>query len=175
MALEQDVQIQRSGVAGMSASFAFHEQAVFSQSNASVPVFAAAVTERVAANRYRTFQALTVPEYVETWFSIPGTEPGSVHVSHCEGGLWIDALLKGGRQFRIDWQFDLLRRGKVQFTWTSAEGPRSGCGPSHVKVTLCGDFAFTRISLTHFGLAPEDLQWHQDIWDLSFSRLRSLF
>jgi hypothetical protein len=127
-------------------------------------------TVSVAADKIRIFQALTVPEYIETWLALPGPNPRMWRASspapneYCIDG-WIQ---------KITGHYRVLRRSKLIFTWTKEGWPRSQS--SLVWLRLLGDFSRTIVCVHHVALPSKEEQvWHQQLWDTSLTRLSTLF
>jgi uncharacterized protein YndB with AHSA1/START domain len=131
------------------------------------------VLTSVHADRHRIYQALTVPEYVEAWFSAPGAIEGSTAVSAGERFLLISYWSAQHQQFGIFCSYQVRRRSKLVFTWryfTPVEATAS-----MVKIRLLGDFERTTVHVTHVGLKLSDQQWHESLWTLSLRKLSKLF
>jgi uncharacterized protein YndB with AHSA1/START domain len=132
-------------------------------------------TVSVAADKVRIFQALTVPEYIETWLAVPGPNPQLLHAfSPAPNEYRIDYRASDGWAQRISGHYRALRRSKLIFTWTKDGWPRSQS--SLVWLRLIGDFSRTIVSVHHIALPSKEEQvWHQQLWDSSLKRLSSLF
>ena len=127
----------------------------------------------VKADRHRVFQALTVPEYIEAWFSAPDTIEGSTEVFAGAGFLSISYLCLQGERSRIRCSYRVCRRSKLLFTWE--HNALSEASSSVVKIRLLGDFGRTTVVVTHVGLAIPRQKWHQGLWESSLGKLRKLF
>lgn len=130
------------------------------------------VMRSVNANRQRIFQALTVPEYIETWFAAPGALLGSTAVFAREGFFSISYADTRGEQIRIFCSYKAIRRSKLLFTWRNET--TSDRIPSLVKIRLLGDFGRTTVHVTHVGMAQSEQQWHEDLWNVSLKNLSNL-
>jgi uncharacterized protein YndB with AHSA1/START domain len=131
------------------------------------------VMASVHADRHRIYQALTVPEYIETWFSAPGAVTGCTEVFVQEDFFSIGYSRKVGERCGILCSYKVRRRNKLLFTWEHnafSESPSS-----MVKIRLLGDFERTTVHVTHVGLTLADQQWHQDLWESSLRSLGKLF
>jgi len=134
--------------------------------------FCISVMNSMNADRQRIFQAVTVPEYIETWLSPPGALDGTT-VFASEDSLSITYRGAENERSRIFCQYRAVRRSKLLFTWrnvSTSDGPAS-----LVKVRLLGDFGRTTVHVTHVGLSSLEREWHQDLWTASLQRLRNLF
>jgi len=128
------------------------------------------------ADRQRISQALTVPEYMEAWFRLPGDEgEPRVTVSRVASSY----LLEYQDGFHnpktyISGTYTVIRRSKMLFTWKKHSGINSPT--SLVMVKLIGDFARTTLCLSHTGLTSyEEKIWHEGLWGSSLEKLRCLF
>ncbi len=129
----------------------------------------------VQADRQRLFQTLTVAEYMETWLSIPGSSPDShLAVASSPDRFRIDHFRSRQVDFSITGIYRTCRRSKLQFTWDKET--RFAKSKSLVLIRLQGNFRKTIVSVTHTQLSSDvDHIWHQDLWERSLLRLRSLF
>jgi len=131
------------------------------------------VMASVHADRYRIYQALTVPEYMETWFSAPGALSGLTEVRAREDFFSISYSCKAGERCRILCSYKVRRRNKLLFTWK--HNAFSETPWSMVRIRLLGDFERTKVHVTHVGLTLRNQQWHQDLWESSLGNLGKLF
>jgi uncharacterized protein YndB with AHSA1/START domain len=135
--------------------------------------FCIAAMRSVNADRQRVFHALTLPEYIETWFSAPGALIDRTVVSRWDEFFSISYSSARSEQSRILCSYRVCRRSKLLFTWRhdNALERRS----SLVKIRMEGDFGRTAVHVTHLGLEPSDRQWHQDLWESSLEKMCKLF
>ena len=126
----------------------------------------------VNADRHRIYHALTVPEYVEAWFSAPGAIAGRTAAFAREKSFSISYCTQH-QQFRIQCSYHVCRRSKLVFSWQHSA--LTDVAPSMVKIGLLGDFGRTIVRVTHAGLTPSDQQWHENLWALSLMNLSKLF
>ncbi|HTB98707.1 MAG TPA: hypothetical protein VK716_16980 [Terracidiphilus sp.] len=132
-------------------------------------------TLSVRADRRRVFQVMTVAEYMETWFCVPGRLPDSpLRVASDLRSFRIE-YFNGAREITtVTGNFQTLRRGKMTFAWNREGVPQ--IPGSLVMVRLYGDFERTTLCLMHSGLqAGEDFRWQRDFWEQSLDKLCSLF
>jgi len=127
----------------------------------------------VGADRHRIFQALTVAEYIEAWFSVPGGVADHIHVFTREDFFSINISSTQRQHIGILCSYKVCRRSKLLFTW--AHNALSETALSLVNIRLLGDFGRTTVQVTHSGLAPSDQPWHLELWQLSLAKLRKLF
>jgi uncharacterized protein YndB with AHSA1/START domain len=132
-----------------------------------------AALRSVNADRQRMFYALTVPEYIETWFSAPGILIGRTVVCRRDRFFSISYSCAESRPSRILCSYEVCRRNKLLFTWKHENA--SDGGSSLVKIRLEGDFGHTAVYVTHVGLERSDRQWHQELWESSLEKMCKLF
>ena len=134
-----------------------------------------AMRQAIRSDATRVFQALTKPEYLETWITLPGDDANSYLVAwRQEGGYRFDHYRNGRRDLIIDGGYRICRRRKMLFTWR-ARGERPAA-ESLVYVALHGNFTETILELHHRGLATAaDQAWHLEMWQRSLDRLTRLF
>lgn len=135
--------------------------------------FCITAMRHVNADRQRVFHALTVPEYIETWFSAPGALIGRTAVCRKDDCFSISYFCAESEQLRILCSYRVCRRSKLLFTWRHDNALERSS--SIVKIRLEGDFTRTAVYVTHAGLELSDRQWHQEIWELSLEKLCKLF
>jgi uncharacterized protein YndB with AHSA1/START domain len=133
----------------------------------------------VAADRRRIFDALTLPEYIETWLTIPCSDPeGRLVASQINGLFRFDHHSARGLDLCIGGAYRVCRRGKMSFTWCKWQPPEEpDCATdSLVIIRLYGAFAKSTLCLAHTGLFSEnEYRWHGELWDRSLRKLQSLF
>ncbi len=127
----------------------------------------------VNADRNRIYQALTVPEYIEAWLSIPGEISGSTRVFAGDNSFSVSYSSVQDGPRRVFCSYQIRRRSKLVFTWQHFASLESIAGM--VKIRLLGDFGRTRVHVTHVGLTRSDQQWHEDLWSSSLRKLSKLF
>jgi len=119
------------------------------------------------------FQALTVPEYIDTWFVAPDAVSGTTAVTKGPNCFVVTYRSMDGSEKRFVGSYKVSRRGKVQFTWRrDAFGETSS---SLVRIRLQGDFERTTVNLKHVGLAQEEQSHYSTLWQASLEKLASLF
>ena len=132
----------------------------------------------VGADRRRIFDALTLPEYVEAWLTLPGDHAGCRMVaSKTDGNFRFDHFGELGHDLSISGAYRVCRRGKIFFSWRRWN-PRdlSGCPDSLVVIRLYGAFAKSTLCLAHSGIFCEsDYLWQSDMWERSLKKLQLLF
>jgi len=129
--------------------------------------------KRMNADRERVFNAFTVPEYIETWFSAPGALAGRTVVWSRDNFLSISYSCEQSAQSRILCSYKVCRRSKLLFTWTR-DNAFAGSS-SLVKVRLEEEFGRTAVHVIHFGLELSNRLWHQVLWESSLEKMSKLF
>jgi uncharacterized protein YndB with AHSA1/START domain len=129
----------------------------------------------VNADRHRLFQALTLPEYIETWVRFPGAKAGQhISVTCTQQSYSILGICGDNLLGCIAGSYRMSRRSKMVFTWR--KGASANASLSLVTIRLLGDFARTMLSLSHSGLRSEtEFRWQQAFWNASLERLSALF
>jgi len=129
----------------------------------------------IRADARRLFHALTAPEYVELWLSIPGQHPGCWTLgAGNDHEFAIEHFCDGRRFVSISGRYAVCRRRNVMFTWR-VEG--DVCVPeTQVDIRLRGDFERTTLMLRQTGfVSRHDFAWHQALWNTSIGRLAALY
>jgi uncharacterized protein YndB with AHSA1/START domain len=138
-----------------------------------------ALRVEIGADRRRIFDALTVPEYIETWLSLPcrHSECRTIasQADHC---YRLDHYAADKLELSITGSYRACRRGKVFFTWCKSDArlePES-VFESLVRIRLYGAFAKSTLCLSHTGIFSEtEYRWHRELWNRSLAKLQSLF
>jgi uncharacterized protein YndB with AHSA1/START domain len=126
----------------------------------------------IQAERRRVFCALTVPEYIESWLTIPGAVLGGVLLTHNQS-FSIFCLDGQDAHFTIRCSYKVCKRAKLVLDWK--HDSIHSLHPCLVKIRLMGEFERTNLELIHVGLDQSMLEWHRELWETSLTRLSSLF
>jgi uncharacterized protein YndB with AHSA1/START domain len=123
----------------------------------------------------RVFQALTRPEFLETWITLPGDDVACYLVAWQQnGGYQLDHYRDGSRDLMIRGDYRICRRRKLLFTWRMSGELNSP--ESLIYVGLHGNFTSTILELHHRGLSSEqEYLWQQEMWNSSLGRLQRIF
>jgi uncharacterized protein YndB with AHSA1/START domain len=123
----------------------------------------------------RIFNALTIPEYIEAWISVPGCRSDCQSVScRVARGFQIEHHCSTGATMRISGTYFSFLKRKLSFSWRPAS--EVGSTDSFVDIRLYGDFGKSLLRLRHCGFASEEeFNWHVDLWAASITRLSKLF
>ena len=137
----------------------------------------------VDADAGRISRALTEPEYLEAWISIPGAAPGSfTRASSQDNGYRLDhySTHYSGRRFAhrsaltIKGSFHFCHLRKIRLLWHKTSNAL--CAESVVDFRLRGNFASSVVELRHTALASADEHaWHEALWRHSLQKLALLF
>ena len=119
--------------------------------------------------------ALTVPEYIETWMTLPGNHSDCSHIVIRDGDDYaIDHQCAGTHGVRINGTYSTLERHRVSFSW--AVDGMLRVPESSVVIKLHGDFESTSVILRHRGLASyQQYLWHRTLWAESLGNLKRLY
>lgn len=133
-----------------------------------------AMSVDVNADARRIFHALTVPEYLEAWVSMPGREAGATIVAaERANGYSLESHLDGRVDVSISASYLFCHQRKMRLAWRKETEPYSQ--DSKVDVRLRGNFGSTILELQHSALASSDeCMWYQHMWRASLERLQFL-
>lgn len=137
------------------------------------PTYTISMSTRVHAETRRLFQALVVPEYLETWLRIPdeGVSWSLIPMEPAQGFVLECANPK---PFRIFAGYTTWRRRRLSIRWRLERNRL--IKESSVALRLIGDFEYSVLSLCHTGLGSlEELTWHRRFWTESLESLSRLF
>lgn len=129
----------------------------------------------IRADARRLIHALTVPEYLEAWLSLPGQHPEcSTTAARDDQDFAVEHFCDGRLSVLISGTYLVCRRRNVIFSWR-VEGELC-VPPTEVDIRLRGDFERTTLILRHTGFASRhDLAWHRALWNASIGRLNALY
>lgn len=138
-----------------------------------------ALQVNVAADRRRIFDALTLPEYIETWLSLPCAHTGCLTIaSQADSSYRLDHYAEDGLDLSISGSYRVCRRGKMFFSWRKSRALDGSefLPESAVQIRLYGDFARSTLCLSHTGYFSEgEYRWHSELWNRSLRKLQQLF
>lgn len=136
--------------------------------------YAIAMSIAVDADAVRIFHALTVPEYLETWISMPGrAEDCAIVASPSENGYRLDQYAAGSLAVSITGAYLFCHHRKMRLSWRKSR--KAASFESLVDFRLRGNFGSTTLELRHTALASADeYLWHRALWHSSLDRLASL-
>jgi hypothetical protein len=137
----------------------------------------------VNADAHRISRALTQPEYLETWISIPGAAPGSfTRATLQDNGYRLDHYSahysthysNHGSTLTIKGSFHYCHLRKIRLLWHKTTNAL--CAQSVVDIRVRGNFGSSIVELRHTALASADEHaWHEALWQRSLQKLALLF
>ena len=144
---------------------------------APVPQSRPAIFKAVSVNAdaHRISRALTVPEYLEAWISIPGAAPGSFTLASSEdNGYRLDHFSAHRSAITITGSYLFCHLRKIRLFWRRTSNTL--CAQSVVDFRLRGNFGSSVVELRHTALASADEHaWHEAFWRRSLEKLALLF
>jgi hypothetical protein len=132
------------------------------------------LTIGIDADARRISQALTEPEYLEAWITMPG-EGGesSIVATKKANGYRLDQYRAGRVIASFVGSFLFCHQRKMRLTWCNAARP--DVEESLVDFRIRGNFAGSILELRHTALqSAGDFLWHQQLWSASLPRLASI-
>jgi len=129
----------------------------------------------VDADAHRISRALTEPEYLEAWISIPGAAPGSFTLaSPEENGYRLSHFSARHSALIIKSSFVFCHVRKMRLFWRKTSHASSA--ESIVDFRIRGNFGSSVVELRHTALASADEHaWHEALWRCSLGKLALLF
>jgi hypothetical protein len=128
----------------------------------------------VDADARRISQALTDPEYLEAWISLPDqAEDSRIVATKRANGYRLDQW-RGGRVIAsFLGSFLFCHQRKMRLLWRNATVP--DMAESVVDFRIRGNFASSILELRHTALpSAGEFLWHQQLWRASLARLASI-
>jgi len=128
----------------------------------------------VQADARRISQALTMPEYLEAWMSMPNQQKESavVAASH-DNGYRVDHFLSGRVVASLTGSFLFCHQRKMRLLWRTVRSADSS--ESVVDFRVRGNFASSVLELRHTAFASvHDFLWHKQLWYVSLDKLTAL-
>jgi len=117
---------------------------------------------------------LTLPEYVETWLAAP-----DVDEVRCTGNptigepLCIQLHYNRRIKARIFADYISIQPCDLQIRWHVRS--RTHASFSNICIALRTVRSNTVLRICHIGFSdPRDLQWHQELWDMSLPKMKLL-
>ncbi|MGA2908720.1 MAG: hypothetical protein ABSE36_13540 [Terracidiphilus sp.] len=140
----------------------------------SRPVPAIALSVAVDADARRISQALTEPEYLEAWISLPNHSKDSrIIASKSADGYRLDQIRAGCSIASFVGSFLFCHQRKIRLSWRDVADP--GMTETLVDFRIRGNFASSILELRHTAL-PSDREffWYQQLWGVSLARLATI-
>ena len=134
----------------------------------------------VDADARRISQALTEPEYLEAWITMPdqisisGPAEGSrVVATKKADGFRLDQYRAGRVIASFAGSFLFCHQRKMRLAWRNAARP--DVAESLLDFRIRGNFGGSILELRHMALqTADDFLWHQQLWSSSLPRLASI-
>lgn len=130
---------------------------------------------QVDADAHRISKALTVPEYLEAWISIPDAAPGSFTLAALEdNGYCLSHFSAQHADLTIQGSFVFCHLRKMRLSWRKTS--QASSAESVVDFRVRGNFGSSVVELRHTELASADeFAWHETLWRRSLEKLALLF
>jgi hypothetical protein len=138
------------------------------------------LTIDIDADARRISQALTEPEYLEAWITMPdqasmqgaGGE-SSIMATKKANGYRLDQYRAGRVISSFVGSFLFCHQRKMRLTWRNTARP--DLPDSLVDFRIRGNFGGSILELRHTALqSAGDFLWHQQLWSASLPRLASI-
>jgi hypothetical protein len=128
----------------------------------------------VHADARRISQALTEPEYLEAWISMPNVAGDSrIVASKREDGYRLDQVRAGRSIASFLGSFLFCHQRKMRLSWRDAAAPEMT--ESLIDFRIRGNFASSVLELRHTALASTgEFLWYQQLWRVSLVRLATI-
>ncbi len=132
---------------------------------------AIALSISVDADARRISQALTEPEYLEAWISMPDqTEGSSIVASKRANGYGLDHWRAGHVVTSIIGSFLSCHQRKMRLSWRNVCRPN--LAESLVDFRIRGSFGSSVLELRQTAfISEDDYLWHQTLWQRSLVTL----
>lgn len=122
----------------------------------------------------RILNALTVPEYLDVWLTMPGVERVECHAEHkTPGGFRIDIFAANALRQAIHGDCIRSKPDEISYLWKldhAENGKRS-----LVKLRLRGGRKRCALHLKHHGLLDQkERDWYSAMWQKSLDKLRAV-
>jgi hypothetical protein len=133
-----------------------------------------AMSIAIDADAQRISQALTVPEYLEAWISMPGQQKdSSIRASHMPNGYRLDHYRAGCIVTSVAGSFLFCHLRKMRLSWRMIDRPELPA--SVVDLRIRGNFGTSVLQLRHAALqCTGEFFWYQQLWLFSLHRLSCL-
>ncbi len=129
----------------------------------------------IRAETRKLFHALTMPEYMETWFCFPTQHADcSTMVTMLAPDYLVEHQCHGRPTVYITGSYSVCQRHNLAFSWRVQGGPN--VNESSVDIRLRGDFERTTLILCHTQFETSaQCQWHRNFWNASIRKLIGLY
>ncbi len=133
-----------------------------------------ALSIAVDADARRISQALTEPEYLEAWISLPDhAEDSQIVASKRADGYRLDQVRAGRSVASFVGSFLFCHQRKMRLSWHHVAGPE--ITQSLVDFRIRGNFASSVLELRHTSLpSAREFLWYRQLWGGSLARLAKI-
>ena len=133
-----------------------------------------ALSIRVDADARRISQALTEPEYLEAWISLPDhADDSRIIASKRADGYRLDQVRDGRSIASLVASFLFCHRRKMRLSWRKLAAPEMT--ESVVDFRIRGNFASSILELRQTALCSAgDFLWYQQLWSVSLAKLTTI-
>jgi len=147
------------------------ERAIIDSRARSLEIFASITIE---AEVWRILYALSIPEYMEAWLHLPGTERVECHSERRSFDRFrIDMFSSNTKLSSIYGSCLLSKPNRITYIWDKNHG--GDRSRSVVEIHLLGGYNCCALRLKHRGLTnQEDMEWHSTMWQYSLIKLQTL-
>lgn len=155
-----------------------HEPEILSKDRALAQAagqdWAIRLSVNVNADARRIFQALTVPEYIETWMVFPGqTHDSMIEAAEEENGFRLNHFAAGRKAASIRSSYLFRHQRKMRMFWSKER--ETGSVESIVDFRLRGNFGCSLLQMRHTAIDSfAEFDWHLSMWRNSLGKLASL-
>jgi hypothetical protein len=128
----------------------------------------------VDADARRISQALTEPEYLEAWITMPNqAEDSQIVASKGADGYRLDQVRAGCSIASFIGSFLFCHQRKIRLTWRKVAAMEMT--ESMVDFRIRGNFASSILELRHTGLSSSgEFHWYRQLWGVSLARLATI-
>ena len=133
-----------------------------------------ALSIAVDADARRISQALTEPEYLEAWISLPNhADDSRIVASKRADGYRLNQVRAGRSIASFVGSFLFCHRRKMRLSWRDEAIPEMN--ESLVDFRIRGNFASSVLELRHTALrSAGEFLWYQQLWSVSLARLATI-
>ena len=126
---------------------------------------------RIEADRSRVFYALSIPEYIETWFQLPAQdELRCVFHEPTEQTFGIDLYRAEELQARVHGSCSTMSSSQIRYSWRIKAGARNT--DTVADIQLLSALRGCTLTLKHRGFRDAiESEWYGKVWRQSFETL----
>jgi hypothetical protein len=133
-----------------------------------------ALSVAIDADARRISQALTEPEYLEAWISMPNhAEDSRIVASKRANGYRLDQVRAGRAIASFVGSFLFCHQRKMRLSWRDEASPEMT--GSLIDLRIRGNFAASILELRHTALpSTREYLWYRQLWAVSLARLATI-